>query len=267
MRKSAPSRVTCALDCRLNLENGKLSKTSQEALEKASESYYFTSQQTGIDNRFRERMIRRCLKHLQGSEVLELGFMDGQWTDQFLAKGCNVTVVEGATKMIEYAKEKYAGDNRVKTNHSLFEDFAPKQKFDTILMGGMLKHLPEPGKLLRRSLEWLNPNGVLIATTPNPRSMHRRIGTYMGMLESPDALTVADEAVCNLRHYDRYTFRHLLEHNGYEIKELKTAMLKVVSGDKMENWDDALLDALDQITDEIEDYGWYIYAICGAASK
>jgi 2-polyprenyl-3-methyl-5-hydroxy-6-metoxy-1,4-benzoquinol methylase len=239
-----------------------MKKTSQATLESASQNYYFSAQQTGIDNRFRERMIRRCLKHLEGPEVLELGFMDGQWTDHFLAKGCNVTVVEGATKMVEYARQKYAQDKRVKVIHSLFEDLEPTQKFNTILMGGMLKHLPEPEQLLRRSLDWLQPKGILIATTPNPRSLHRRIGTYMGILPTPDALTAADIAVANLRHYDRYSFAELLRTGGYKIRELKTAMLKLASGEKIEGLDDNLLDALDAIADEIPDYGWYIYAIC-----
>jgi hypothetical protein len=35
-------------------------RTSMREINKAAENYYFTSQQTGIDNRCRERMIRRC---------------------------------------------------------------------------------------------------------------------------------------------------------------------------------------------------------------
>ena len=69
-----------------------------EELNKAAAHYYFTNQQTGIDNRCRERMITRCLKAVPKGRVLELGFMDGQWTDRFLEKGCHVTVVEGAAR-------------------------------------------------------------------------------------------------------------------------------------------------------------------------
>ena len=241
-----------------------MEKTSQKVLEGASREYYFSEQQTGIDNRFRERMIRRCLRYLKGPEVLELGFMDGQWTDHFLVCGCNVTIVEGASRMVKFAQQKYSGDKRVMAIHGLFEDYEPSQSFDTILMGGMLKHLPEPAALLKKSLSWLNPGGILIATTPNPRSMHRRVGTFMGILKSPEELTETDRAVANLRHYDRYAFRSLLESNGYRVIELRTSMLKVVSGDKMQDWDDKLLDALDLVAEEIEDYGWYIYAICEA---
>lgn len=210
----------------------------------------------------RERMIRRCLKHVKPGPVLELGIMDGQWTDLFLAMGCEVTAVEGARRQFDYASQKYAEESRVRLVYSLFEDYEPEQKFDTILMGGMLKHLPEPDVLLQRSCNWLNPGGILIATTPNPLSLHRRVGTYMGMLPSPEALTQADHTVGNLRHYTREQWQELLTGNGYRIRELKTSSFRVVSGDKMQNWDDALLDALDRVADELPDYGWYIYAIC-----
>lgn len=233
----------------------------QAVLDKASEGYYYSAQQTGIDNRFRERMIRRCLGFLKPSAVLELGFMDGQWTDQFLQRECTVDVVEGARRMADFARDKYADNLRVRVHHSLFEAFEPDRKFDTILMGGMLKHLDDPGLLLRRSAAWLNDGGVLIATTPNPRSLHRRVGTYMGLLETPEQLTETDRAVANLRHYDRYSFRALLEANGYAVTDMGTAMIRLVSGDKMADWDDRLLDALDKVADELQDYGWYIYAI------
>ena len=239
-----------------------MNETSQPALDMASQNYYYSSQQTGIDNRFRERMIRRCLRYLKGPSVLELGFMDGQWTDHFLALGLQVTVVEGAARMAGFARTKYAGNRADEVIHSLFEHFEPRKKYDTILMGGMLKHLPDPDALLRRARSWLNHEGILIATTPNPRSLHRRIGTHMGILETPESLTEADRAVANLRHYDRYEFKYLLERNGYRVRELNTSMLRFVSGDKMQSWDDELLDALDTITNEISDYGWYIYAIC-----
>lgn len=236
-------------------------------LDVASERYYYSDQQIGVDNRFRARMIRRCLAALKSPAVLELGFMDGQWTDEFLERGCTVDVVEGARRMADFARAKYSATPGVVVHHCLFEEFEPTRKYDTILMGGMLKHLNDPGLLLRRSTGWLNEGGVLIATTPNPRSLHRRIGTYMGILEIPEQLTETDRAVANLRHYDRYSFRALLEQNGYAVTHLATSMLRLVSGDKMADWDDSLLDALDKIADELQDYGWYIYAIATPHEK
>jgi 2-polyprenyl-3-methyl-5-hydroxy-6-metoxy-1,4-benzoquinol methylase len=235
---------------------------SPQDLDRAAEHYYFTPQQTGIDNRCRERMIRRCLKHLSSGDVLELGFMDGQWTEHFLAKGCRVTIVEGATRQLEYGRQKYAHEPRVSLVHGRFETYEPTTAFDCIHMGGMLKHMEDPVALLRRARGWLAPDGMLIATTPNGRSLHRRVGTYMGLLENLHALSETDIKVGNLRHYDLDSFRALLTEGGFEIVELATAILKPVSSQLMADWPDDLLDALDRVASEIPDFGWYIYAIC-----
>jgi 2-polyprenyl-3-methyl-5-hydroxy-6-metoxy-1,4-benzoquinol methylase len=239
-----------------------MARTRQEELDLASSHYYFTKQQVGIDNRCREFMIARCLPFVRTGPVLELGFMDGQWTEHFLRLGCNVTVVEGARRNVEFGMKRYAGDARVAFVHSLFEDYEPDCKFQTVHVGGVLKHLPDPDALLRRIRGWMTDDSVLITTTPNARSLHRRIGVHMGLLEDLDALSETDAKVGNLRHYDLDSFRALLEGAGYRIRELRCAMLKPLSSSQMEDWDDGVLAALDRVADEIPDYGWYIYAIC-----
>jgi SAM-dependent methyltransferase len=238
-----------------------LMKKRLDELNASAQHYYFTDQQTGIDNRCRERMIRRCLVDLKPGRILELGFMDGQWTDRFLQMGCYVTVVEGALRNVEFGRNKYAGNPMVEIIHDTFEDYRPSERLDCVLMGGMLKHLDDPLILLRRAREWISPGGKLIATTPNARSLHRRVGAAMGLLENLDALSPTDIKVGNLRHYDLNSFRALLVAAGYAVEALGTAILKPVSSDRMSDWPDDLLDALDKIVDELPDYGWYIYAI------
>jgi SAM-dependent methyltransferase len=194
--------------------------------------------------------------------VLELGFMDGQWTDHFLAKGCRVTAVEGALRNVEFGRQKYRSDQRVVLIHSAFDDFTPQGRFDLIHMGGMLKHLENPVALLRCSLGWLKPGGLLIATTPNARSLHRRVGVAMGLLDNLGALSPTDVKVGNLRHYDIDSFRNVLRDGGYEPIELATAFVKPLSSDQMADWSDELIDAFDTIATELPNYGWYIYAVC-----
>jgi 2-polyprenyl-3-methyl-5-hydroxy-6-metoxy-1,4-benzoquinol methylase len=233
-----------------------------EELNSAAANYYFTSQQTGIDNRCRERMIARCLRAVPKGHVLELGFMDGQWTDRFLDKGCRITVVEGAARNLEYGSRKYLDRSDVTLIHSTFETFEPADRYDCILMGGMLKHVDDPVALLRRSKSWLKAGGLLIATTPNARSLHRRIGVHMGLLKDLNDLSPTDRSVGNLRHYDLDSFRNLLANGGYFVERIGTAVIKPVSSELMQDWSDQLLDALDRVADEIPDFGWYIYALC-----
>jgi SAM-dependent methyltransferase len=233
-----------------------------EELNRTAQNYYFGSQQTGIDNRCRARMIERCLTAVRPGRVLELGFMDGQWTDRFLDIGCRVTVVEGAARNLEFGLAKYASRPEITFVHSTFESFEPKEQYETILMGGMLKHLDDPTQFLRRSRGWLKAGGLLIATTPNAKSLHRRVGVYMNLLKDIDDLSPADREVGNLKHYDLASFRSLLTEGGYSIEQIATAVIKPVSSELMQRWSDELLDALDSVANEIPDYGWYIYALC-----
>jgi SAM-dependent methyltransferase len=233
-----------------------------DELNKVAEHYYFTSQHQGIDNRCRERLIDRCMKGVRRGNVLELGFMDGQWSDRFLALGCRLTVVEGSARNLQYGKMKYSGRTDVNFVHSTFELFEAIEPYDYVLMGGMLKHLDDPAAFLSRSKAWLKRDGLLIATTPNPRSLHRRVGVHMGLLSDLSELSPTDKKVGNLRHYDIDSFRSLLTSGGYNIEHIGSAGIKPVSSDRMADWPDELLIALDKLADEIPDYGWYIYALC-----
>ena len=104
---------------------------------------------------------------------------------------------------------------------------------------------------------------MLIATTPNGNSLHRRVGAYMDLLPEPESLTPSDREVANLRVYNRYTFRQELQQAGWQCAQvLKGAAFKPVSTEMMSNWSEELIGALDQVAEELQDYAWYIYAIC-----
>ena len=61
---------------------------SFEAVERAAGHYYHSEQQLGIDNRTKALVMERLVPHLQGPAVLELGFVDGMFTDaKALLKG------------------------------------------------------------------------------------------------------------------------------------------------------------------------------------
>ena len=59
----------------------------------------------------------------------------------------------------------------------------------------ILKHLDDPSTILNRARGWLKPTGFLIATTPNARSLHRRVGVYMGLLNGLNDLSETDRAL------------------------------------------------------------------------
>jgi trans-aconitate methyltransferase len=194
--------------------------------------------------------------------VLELGYVDGLWTDAILAKGYQVDIVEGALRHVEHAQSRYANTPNVKVNYSLFQEFEPQEKYNTIVAGDILRYLPDPVEFLRSAGNWLAADGRLIATVPNSRSLHRRIGTLMNMETTPVDPNQRDREVGNLRAYDRYDFRNLLQQSGLNVKAIHGCFLKPLSSAQMQDWNDELLRAFLDVGDELEDYCWFIYAIC-----
>jgi len=231
-------------------------------VERAAKHYYQSPQQRGIDNRTKRFVIERCEPYLKGPRVLELGYVDGEWTDVLLARGFQVDIVEGAAAHVEHARARFGSGHAVRIFHALFQEFEPDCVYDCIVAGDMLRYLPEPAAFLRRASMWLKDDGVLIATLPNSRSLHRRIGSLMGLEPSPWGPNERDREVGNRRGYDRYELRALLQQSGLAVRGLHGCFLKPLSSAQMEGWDDALLRAFLDVGDEIEDYCWFLYAVC-----
>ncbi|HEV2915731.1 MAG TPA: methyltransferase domain-containing protein [Pyrinomonadaceae bacterium] len=236
---------------------------ARDEVERASQHYYHTPLQLGIDNRTKQFVVERCEPYIRGPRVLELGYVDGLWTDAILGRGgCKVDIVEGAERHAEHARARYSGRDDVRIFHQLFQEFEPTGTYDTIIAGDMLRYLPDPAAFLAHARQWLEDDGRLIATIPNSRSLHRRIGALMNMEPTPTRANRRDVEVGNLRSYDRYEFRHLLLEGGFEVKMLRGCFLKPLSSAQMQDWDDQLLRAFLDLGDELEDYCWFIYAVC-----
>ncbi len=234
----------------------------RDEVERAAGHYYHTPLQLGIDRRTKQFIVDRCLPFVRGPRVLDLGYVDGQWTDAILPLQYRVDIVEGAARHVQHARERYGSNPSVRVFHHLFQEFTPDAPYDTIIAGDMLRYLPDPAGFLRQTRGWLRDGGHIIATLPNSRSLHRRAGALMNLEATPVQANQRDQQVGNLRSYDRYDFRHLLLQSGLEIVQLHGCFLKPLSSAQMEGWSDAMLRAFLELGDELEDYCWFMYAVC-----
>jgi 2-polyprenyl-3-methyl-5-hydroxy-6-metoxy-1,4-benzoquinol methylase len=235
---------------------------ARNEVEKASRHYYHTPTQLGIDNRIKQLIVERCAPFVKGPAILELGYIDGLWTDAILRQNCDVDIVEGASRHIEHARNRYAGNPRVRVIHKLFQEFEPDKPYNTIVAGDMLGCLPDARGFLKRACGWIREGGHLLATVPNSRSLHRRVGSLMNLEATPTELNQRYREVGVYGSYDRYELRHVLLQSGFEIKTLRGCFLKPLPSAQMENWSDELLRAFLDVGDELEDYCYYLYAVC-----
>lgn len=235
--------------------------SKRTAVESAAGHYYRGPVQAGIDNRIKRLLIERCLQHVRGRRVLDLGYIDGTWTDALLDHGHLVDIVEGASAHVAHARERYTGQSGVQVFHALFEAFEPDGLYDSVVAGDMLSCVDDPVDLLRRAARWLLPGGVLVATVPNSRSLHRRIGSLMQVEATPAEVNQQYRAVGNRWSYDRYLLRHQLSEAELEVVTVRGCFLKPLPSDQIQGWDDDLLRAFLAMGDELEDYCYYIYGV------
>ncbi len=124
-------------------------------------------------NQFRSRTI---ISHTKGPKVLELGCADGLVTEKLCLQYEGVVAVDASEELLEKAKLRAP---KAIYHRALFEDYDPKDTFDTIILGHVLEHVLDPILILNKVKNWLAPNGIMIITVPNGNSIHRRIGVEM----------------------------------------------------------------------------------------
>lgn len=249
-----------------NLSEGSLSKEEQlKAVEEAGRRYYYSSEQE-FDDINKKMVIDEIRRFIKPGRMLELGYINNIWTDALLAAGGSVDILEAATNHVEKAREHFRDDKRVRVFQTLFEDYVPQEKYDTILMSGVIKHIPDDVGFLRMTRAWLKPDGVVIGCTQNSRSFHRRLGAYMGLELAPDVHNKRDREVFNIHHYDRFKWRALFLEAGYEVERVQGVFLKILSTEQMmylgEKYDIIqIMDGLRRLGEELQDYAWYLFLI------
>jgi hypothetical protein len=221
---------------------------------------YFTHKAMTIDRKQILMMVRRGMPHCRGPKVLEMSYNDRGWTDALLDRGFDLTVIEGARYNVEYARAKY-GD-RLRIIETLFEEFEPSDRYDSIIMSCIIEHVIDPGLVLRRAASWLNDGGVIILVVPNKLSLHRRVGLRCGILTSMDELSEQDLAVGHRRLYTVASLTDEIANAGLWTPDIEGIFLKPLSSAQMMDWPDALLEAYDQMALELRDYAAYLFAPC-----
>ena len=126
--------------------------------------------------------------------------------------------------------------------------------------------VPDDLAFVKLARTWLKPDGVVLASTPNARSFHRRLGAYMGLELAPDRHNQRDQEVFNVRLYDRFSWRALFVEAGYEVVSLKGVFLKILSTTQMMDLAQrqeisALMNGLRLLGDELQDYAWYLQLV------
>lgn len=157
--------------------------------------------------------------------LLELGLGHG-FTAKIFSKACDrYVVLDGSTVVIEQFRHNEP-DFHGEIIETYFEDYHPDQKFDIIVMGFVLEHVDDPDFILKRFREFLSPSGKLYVAVPNAKSMNRRLGLELGLIDDIYSLNANDLALGHQRQYCRDTLKDAVERAGYRVTHEEGIYLK-----------------------------------------
>lgn len=157
--------------------------------------------------------------------LLELGLGHG-YTARIFVDACDrYVVVEGSTVVIE----QFRCNNPGFSGHiveAYFEEYDPRELFDVIIMGFILEHVDDPDFVLRRYRRYLKPGGKMYVAVPNAKSMNRRLGLELGLIDDIYSLNANDLALGHQRQYCRDTLKDTVGHAGYRVTHEEGIYLK-----------------------------------------
>ena len=99
-----------------------------------------------------------------GAKALDLAAGRGALTERLLARGCEVTAVDGARRMIELLREDHP-TAACSVMDATCLDF-PADTFDLVVCGFALHIIPDPATVLAEASRVVKPGGLLAFTVP-----------------------------------------------------------------------------------------------------
>jgi 2-polyprenyl-3-methyl-5-hydroxy-6-metoxy-1,4-benzoquinol methylase len=108
----------------------------------------------------RERRIAAARPHIEG-RVLDYGCGVGVLRDRVTV--AEYTGVDLDADSIRIARQRHPG-----ATFRTLDEFRGGGPYDTIVALAVIEHVPNPGRLLQDFASWLDPEGRIVLTTPNP---------------------------------------------------------------------------------------------------
>lgn len=151
-------------------------------------------------------------------------------------------IVEPAGRFAAAARDIAAEDPRVGVVEAFVEQAVSEveralgAKADLVILDGLLHEVHEPASVLRAARALMAEAGLVHVSVPNARSLHRRVGQAMGILEDPHELSARNKTLEQERVYDldalelaiRKADLEPVERGGHTIKPFTNAQMAEV---------------------------------------
>lgn len=128
-----------------------------------------------VYNPLTKKSYLKVLKLLEsyggGKKVLDVGCGNGSFVDAAMEQGYNIKGIELSQTAVDIAQ----AFNLPVQNVDFFSSEIEASSFDVLTMFEVIEHLPEPVRFLKRAEQVVKPGGLIYLTTPNFKSLDRRV--------------------------------------------------------------------------------------------
>jgi O-antigen biosynthesis protein len=180
-------------------------------------------------------------------KILEVGCSSGYFGEFLKYKGHTVWGVEPSPDSSRVASTKldlvFSG---------FFEDFIklyPEEKFDVLVFGDVLEHIPDPSLVLAYCHDMLNNQGIIVASVPNVTHIAIRAMLLDARWEYSE-LGIMDQT--HLRFFTRKTIQELFYKSNFLVKDIKSVTVPVdmVANMTRIGLNQSNIDCIDQLSND-----------------
>lgn len=148
--------------------------------------------------------------HAERGRMLDVGCWAGFLLAEARARGWSTLGVEPSTFAARHARDRLGLEV---LTADLFHARLGGRRFDAVVLGDVIEHLPEPGLALERIAGLLAPGGVVALLLPDAGSRMARVLGRRWWSVIPT----------HVQYFTRSSIGTLLEHGGYRVLRVETA--------------------------------------------
>jgi SAM-dependent methyltransferase len=166
----------------------------------------YTEQYRRVYDGFAQILARKLKargQSLRGQTILDIGCFTGEFLELLRQRGADVYGLELQSEAVSIAGGKLPG--RI-FKADVFSDNFPQIPCDIVTLMGVIEHVTDPVKLLRRSSSLLKEDGILMLQTPDSTSL---LAGIMGKFWPPY------EPVEHIHLFGRKSLERILLELGY----------------------------------------------------
>jgi 2-polyprenyl-3-methyl-5-hydroxy-6-metoxy-1,4-benzoquinol methylase len=157
----------------------------------------------------RHRVLSSVARLPSLGNLLEIGCGAGFSAEYLAGRYARYLGLDYSTELIAVARECHAGLD-VRFDCVDVEQFVTDERFDTILMIGVLHHIPDPSQALARLRGWLAPGGRIVVN--EPQRGNPLISVARDVRKKVDAHYSEDQV-----EFSREELLQLFEQAGYQV--------------------------------------------------